>query len=155
MALSALHGETEQSPASRLLALVANFGGSGESEDHRRLKTFIAAHPRAVGLDPRVGAGSIEHRLPSGDTIDVLFRDGPAWIAVEAKSLVSNTLDIARGLFQCVKYRAVIDAVQTISGLPRDARAILAVEGSLPADLNLIKSTLGIDVVEKVRGYDG
>ena len=63
--------------------------------------------------------------LPSGDTIDVLFRNGLDWIAVEVKSSLSNSLDITRGLFQCVKYRAVIEAVQATRNLEQNARAIL------------------------------
>jgi hypothetical protein len=97
-----------------------------------------------------MGPGEIEFVLPSGDTIDVLFNDGSDWIAVKVKSLLSNALDITRGLFQCVKYRAVIEAVQATRALKQNARAILALEGPLPDDLVPIKNTLGVEVVERV-----
>lgn len=135
---------------SHLIAQVAASRAGGESEDHKRLKLYVAEHPESVGLDADVDPGEIEHPLPSGDTIDVLFQDGDDWVAVEVKSSLSNNLDIVRGLFQCVKYRAVIEAVQAIQNLDQNARAILVLEGTLPTDLIGVKNTLAVDVVEKV-----
>jgi len=147
---SALGIELKHSNFSDLIARVANFRATGESDDHKKLKAFVAAHPESVGLSAGIDAGEIEYALPSGDTIDVLFRDGADWIAVEVKSSLSNPLDIIRGLFQCVKYRAVVEAVQATRVLEQNARAILALEGALPADLVSIKNTLGVEVVEGV-----
>jgi hypothetical protein len=139
-----------QGDFSRLIAEVAAFRAGGESEEHKRLKFYVAAHPEAVGLGASVGAGRIEYSLPSGDTIDVFFQDQDDWVAVEVKSSLSNNLDIARGLFQCVKYRAVVEAVQATQDIDQNARAILVLEGSLPTDLIGVKNTLGVEVVERV-----
>lgn len=139
-----------KSDFSHLIAQVAAFRAGGESEEHKRLKLYVAAHPESVGLDADVDAGKVEHPLPSGDTVDVLFKDGADWVAVEVKSSISSNLDIARGLFQCVKYRAVIEAVQATQDLDQNARAILVLEGTLPTDLIGVKNTLAVEVVEKV-----
>ena len=135
---------------SALIAQVAAFRAGGESEDHKRLKFYIAAHPESVGLGASVDAGKTEYPLPSGDTVDVLFQDKGDWIAVEVKSSLSNNLDITRGLFQCVKYRAVIEAVQATQNLDQNARAILVLEGALPSELIGVKNTLGVEVIDKV-----
>lgn len=147
---SALGLELQPFDFSEMTKQAANFRASGESDDHKRLKAFVAAQPESVGLSAGIDAGEIEYALPSGDTIDVLFRDGADWIAVEVKSSLSNNADITRGLFQCVKYRAVVEAVQATRALQRNARAILALEGALPSNLVSIKNTLGVEVVEGV-----
>lgn len=129
---------------------MAAFRAGGESEEHKRLKLFVAAHPESIGLGRNVGTGEVEHPLPSGDTVDVLFQHNGDWVAVEVKSSLSNNLDVARGLFQCVKYRAVIEAVQATRNLDQNARAVLVLEGAFPADLIGVKNTLGVEVIEKV-----
>lgn len=103
-----------------------------------------------IGLDRKARRGEVEYLLPSGDTVDVLFQHKGDWIAVEVKSRISSNLDLARGLFQCVKYRAVIEAVQATQSLDQNARALLGLEGGLPADLIPVKNTLGVEVVENV-----
>ena len=125
-------------------------GGKGESEKHRSLKNFIAANPDAVGLK-MPPTNLIEFALPSGDLLDVSF-GGPAgkWVGVEVKSLISPHADIMRGLFQCVKYRAVMRAVQEAEGYFPSANAILALEGSLPSNLIKLKSILGLEIIENI-----
>lgn len=54
--------------------------------------------------------------------------------------------DLARGLFQCVKYTAVTEAVARTRLEEVDCRAILALGGALPADLEGIRSILEIEV---------
>lgn len=135
---------------SRLITQVAAFREGGESDAHKRLKLYVSAHPESVGLDRNVGKGEVEYLLPSGDTVDVLFQHKGEWIAVEVKASLSDRLDVARGLFQCVKYRAVIEAVQATRSLDQNARALLVLEGALPAELIPVKNTLGVEVVEAV-----
>lgn len=125
----------------------SNFRGGGESEDHQKLKNYIAEHPDVLRL-PATTEADTEFRLPSGDSLDVLFRSGEDWIAVEAKSAKSPLSDIVRGLFQCVKYQAVIKALQTTQGRTQSARVILVMEGAFPKQLELWKQVLGIEVVD-------
>ena len=46
----------------------------------------------------------------SGDSLDVLFFDSNRRIAVEVKGASAPVGEVIRGLFQCVKYEAVLDA---------------------------------------------
>ena len=94
--------------------------------------------------------GETEYSLPSGDRLDVLFRDKDDWIAVEVKPSISGLADITRGMFQCIKYRAVIEAYHATKFLPQNARAILVLEGSLPDEMIPLKNILGIEVIENV-----
>lgn len=125
-------------------------GHGGESEQHRTLKEFVAANPAAVGLSPWFGNGQIEAQLPSGDLVDVLFRRGTTWIPVEVKSIISVEADVVRGLFQCVKYSAVIEAWRGSVSEAADVRAILALGAALPPSLVPLRNALGVEVMENV-----
>ena len=90
--------------------------GSAESEAHQRLKGYVAKYPTSVGLKKSLAPGETEVVLPSGDKVDVLFRSARSCIAVEVKSRISNEADLKRGLFQCVKYRAILRACRSLEG---------------------------------------
>ena len=124
-----------------------------ESEAHKRFKNYIARHPEVlrdgdVRLKKSLAPGETEHKLPSGDIPDVLFQNARCRIAVEVKSRISNEDDLRRGLFQCVKYRAILRACRSLEGGTYEADALLAIEGSLPKELIPVKNTLGVKVFE-------
>lgn len=125
------------------------FGG-GESESHKRLKHYVATHPEVVGLSKGSDHGVNEEPLPSGDSLDVSFHGKKSWVAAEVKSIISSDADIARGLFQCVKYRAVMEAVQIATLQTRDVRSVLVLEGRLPPTLVALRNLLGVTVIEGV-----
>ena len=129
----------------------AKNGKGGESEHHRRFKEFIANNPQAIGLSPTLSAGKIEYVFPSADTIDVLFIDNTLKIGIEVKSSISNTSDILRGLFQCVKYKSLIEAEQIVCDDSPNSRVILALQGKFPNELSLVKSILGIEVIDEIQ----
>lgn len=135
---------------SDLLNAVPQRGGGGESENHRLLKEFVAVHPEAIGLPKGTPKGKPEYPLPSGDSLDVSFQGKDAWVGVEVKSALSDQSDIVRGLFQCVKYQAVMEAFQRASAIPQNSRTILVLEGKLPNRLLPLKNILGIEVVESI-----
>ncbi|MCS7466456.1 hypothetical protein NZK35_07360 [Stieleria sp. ICT_E10.1] len=128
----------------------ARSDGGGESEKHKKLKQAIAADPTLVGLPRSLGNGEVEFPLPSGDVVDVVFRRGNSWIAVEVKSSISDVADVTRGLFQCVKYDAVLKAWRSTQCELADIRVILALESPLPFELLDLKSALGTEVVDQV-----
>lgn len=148
--LKALSLEPVQEDFKPLLSEAERFKGGGEGSRHRLLKEFVAANPSAIGLTASTPHGETEHALPSGDFLDVSFRYGSNWIAAEVKSAISEEADIIRGLFQCVKYRAVMEAVQAAEARSVGARAILVLESSLPKSLVPLRNVLGIEVLEKV-----
>lgn len=148
--LSALQLKPIKSDFSAQVRKASSFGGSGESDEHKRLKEYVLNNPAVIGLSAHTPDGQTEFQLASGDSTDVYFQDKKDWIAVEVKSSISNDADLTRGLFQCIKYKAVLEAMQVSMGLPQNARSILALEGELPSVLVPLKNILGIEVVEKV-----
>lgn len=94
--------------------LTGKFRG-GEGKEHKELKEYICTHPEAIDLKKVVKAET-EHLLPSGDKLDVYFElvDG-THVAVEVKPSTSDDSDITRGIFQCVKYKAIMDALQLVT----------------------------------------
>jgi hypothetical protein len=130
--------------------------GAGESAAHKELKALIASAPTMLGLKTTILSTTVEHALPSGDSIDVLLKAPGLWIAVEVKTESAPSQEILRGLFQCVKYRVLLKAVAGVLGLEVDAEAVLALGGTLPPELLSIRNSLGITVMERVgRAGDG
>lgn len=132
----------------------AGFGG-GESEEHKALKTYVAKNPKVIGLGANTPMGTTEYLLPSGDSLDVSFNGKKVWVAAEVKSCISAEGDIVRGLFQCVKYRAVMEAVLLTQSQPQNARALLVLESKLPQSLISLRNMLGVEVVEDVSPKNG
>lgn len=122
-------------------------GGGGEGEQHKRLKDQVASNPMLVGL-PLIARATKEAALPSGDKIDVLFETTDRHVAVEIKSSISNDVDLTRGLFQCVKYRAVMEAERGFSGALHSVDALLVVGRCFPTALRALQNSLGVRVVE-------
>lgn len=122
----------------------------GESQAHKSLKEFIANNPDVLGLKKSCPHGQIEYDLHSGDSVDVVFEYKNQIIAVEVKSEISDNHDIRRGLYQCVKYQAVIEAMLATKGKPKNVRTILALGGNFPKSLTISKNTLGIEVFSKM-----
>jgi hypothetical protein len=83
--------------------------------------------------------------------LDVFFQHGNDSIAVEVKSSLSSEADIVRGIFQCVKYRALLEAQQAADGNAQSARAILALEAKLPSKFQALKNILGIELVDEIK----
>ena len=133
----------------------SHHGGPDESEAHKQLKKYIAQHPESVRLNKSLAPGETERKLQSGDIPDVLFQDQNRRIAVEVKSRISGKDDLRRGLFQCVKYRALLRACRSLDGETYEADALLAIEGVFPKELVPVRNTLGIWVESvEIKGND-
>ena len=132
----------------------AKYHGGVESPQHKALKKFVAENPDVVGLPDKAGPGEQEYAIPSGDSIDVFFFHESIRTAVEVKSRLSPVADIVRGLYQCIKYRAVLRASVAAEASDDAVDAILVLEDVLPDDLRKLRNTLDITVVESVRVPD-
>lgn len=123
----------------------------GESDAHKQLKSFLVHHPEKIGIKGVVRATN-EFTLLSGDRLDVYFeqKDGIR-VAVEVKSKISSDDDILRGIYQCVKYKAVLDAENFVHGNPSDTRVILVIEGKLSASNHSVANILKVEVIEEFR----
>jgi hypothetical protein len=129
------------------------FANGGESPQHRALKEHIANNPGVIGV-PGVPEVFPEYALPSLDKVDVLFKSTACWTAVEVKSVVSDSVpdDYKRGVYQVVKYAAILDAMRRDPKylMPDSIMTILVLESSLPPALGTLAATLRIKVFEKV-----
>jgi hypothetical protein len=122
------------------------FGGPPESEEHRRLKAYVARNPKRFGAPKGCKRGDMEKRLETCDEIDVWFMNPGEELAVEVKSIRSCDLDIQRGLFQCVKYRAVLEAQSRVARSSSKVRARIVSERELPPKLNRWAHVLEVEV---------
>jgi len=125
-------------------------GRGGEGPEHKLLKEFVSRNPSLVGLPNAAGIGKTEDPLPSGDVLDVSFRSRKLWVAVEVKSRISSEADITRGIFQCVKYQAILDAVLLSESKDQNARTVLVLESKLPSSLVALSNLLSVEVVDEV-----
>ena len=134
-----------------LVQRAASYRGSGEeSEAHRALKSFVAENPSAIGLRGRFDA-AVEHRLPSGDSVDVLLTSRNRRIAVEVKSHLSPIEDVVRGIFQCVKYQAVLEAQLRSTRQQGEAESILVLGRPLDPLLRPLVRSLAIPVADEIQ----
>jgi hypothetical protein len=124
--------------------------GTGEGEKHKQFKILISENPYLLGLKG-FNKGDTEHNFPSQDSIDVYFTNDNAVVGVEVKSETSNTNDILRGLFQCKKYEALIEAENCVNGIRKEIKVILALEKELPNELLPIKNILSVNVIDNIR----
>jgi hypothetical protein len=131
----------------------SSFGRGGESPEHKALKEYVRCHPAIVkaSLDWK---SFVEYPLPSFDTIDVFFRGRTACVAVEVKSVVSDRCkdDYHRGIYQTIKYRAVLEAMAKAGNkdVPASIRSVLVLQSSLPEEYRTLVATLQIEVIEKI-----
>jgi hypothetical protein len=133
-----------------LMSAATASSGIGEGEAHRRLKEFVAANPNCIDLPRSTTPGTIEYLLPSADAIDVLFVRNDERVAVEVKAANAGPVDILRGLFQCVKYAALLQAELAVRSESAHARAVLVLEGELPEVLEATRNTLGVTLFKGV-----
>ena len=153
--LKALELEPTPSDFSYFVSKATGRFGGDEGEDHKALKEYVARNPKVIGLGANTSTGITEYPLPSGDSLDVSFNGRKIWVAVEVKSSISAEGDIVRGLFQCVKYRAVMEAVLLTESRPQSARALLVLESKFPQSLISLRNMLGVEVVDGVSPKNG
>lgn len=122
--------------------------GGGEGKEHKKLKEYIAKNPEAIGIK-NVVFTEMEHDLPSGDRLDVYFelKNGNR-VAVEVKPSTAPDEDITRGIFQCVKYKAVMDALRTVEYGRYDNDTLLVVARPISEANKRLANDLGIEYRE-------
>lgn len=127
--------------------------GSGESLRHKNLKEYVRQHPEIVGADGD-WTSFVEYPLPTCDQIDVLFKSTSKCIAVEVKSSVSDSFpfDYERGLYQTIKYGALLKAMATTTGysIPSNIESVLVLESNLPGQYRGLATILNVRVIENI-----
>ena len=122
--------------------------GGGEGEEHKALKKYICQHPECLNYKDVVFAET-EHPLPSGDSLDVYFElsDGKH-VAIEVKPSIAPDQDICRGVFQCVKYNAVMDALRKIECKGYEIEVLLVTAGNFSSQNKALAEELDVKYVE-------
>lgn len=122
--------------------------GGGEGEEHKALKKYICQHPECLNYKDVVFAET-EHPLPSGDSLDVYFElsDGKH-VAIEVKPSIAPDQDICRGVFQCVKYNAVMDALRKIECKGYEIEVLLVAAGKFSSQNKVLAEELDVKYVE-------
>lgn len=109
-------------------------GGGGEGKYHKALRLWVEANPAAIRAGYRNARTDTEWLLDSADRVDAVYFNGKETIVLEVKSRISNRNDLYRGVFQCIKYRAVASAMDPRGG-DTPVTAFLVTEESLPGEI--------------------
>lgn len=112
------------------------YGAGGEGEAHRALRLWVLENPRAIRPSFADARTETEFGLDSGDRVDVAYHLPDRSVMLEVKSRISNIVDLHRGVFQCVKYRAVKQAMDVRSD-PL-VEAFLITEGKIPGEIKAL-----------------
>ena len=117
-------------------------GRGGEGPNHRALRLRVLRNPSLVRRELRPEATTTEVELLSGDRVDVVSIMKGRTVAIEVKSKDSDWNDLRRGVYQCVKYRAVMKA----QDIRRNANveSWLVTETPLPDELKNLARRLGV-----------
>ena len=128
-----------------------SFGSGGEGDSHKELKEYIFNNPHVIGIKEYTEKEK-EHILLSADRIDVWFKlsDG-ACVAVEIKSHISSEADVLRGIFQCVKYKAIMDAEDKAHQIEASNSSILVLGSALSEHNKYYSDMLGVTVIDNVK----
>ena len=123
-------------------------GRGGEGKEHKELKEYIKANPHKLGIH-HVTHSETEHVLPSGDRLDVYFelKDGKH-LAVEVKPSTAPEQDVARGIFQCVKYEATMKASRQLENESYAIQTYLVVAADITPTNQKIADELKVKVVK-------
>lgn len=121
-------------------AMLDRTGGTGEGDDHRHLKEYVANHPDVLGLEADI-VGTTEYEFIVGDRADVVFATGQeCWTIAEIKD--GQPGELVRGIYQLVKYRALL-AAEIGHGKPVEVDSVL-VAYNIPSKVSLFAAKFGI-----------
>ncbi|MFG1319224.1 hypothetical protein [Xanthobacter autotrophicus] len=112
------------------------YGRSGEGPHHKELRLWVCVNPALIHQKFADAVSETEVVLDSADRVDVLFKLKNHTVAIEVKSRDSNLADLRRGVYQCVKYRAVLEAMDIRQ--PGAVAAILVTETPLPGEIKAL-----------------
>lgn len=116
-------GTTDSGQALALPPLPSGY--SEESKEHKALKKWVSQHPSFFMQFGHFGPGQTEIQIRSGDRLDVHFENGHQRLAVEVKPSHASPAEFIRGIFQVVKYRAILRAEQQVKSAIPNASAVL------------------------------
>lgn len=131
-----------------------NWGGYPESEQHRTLKIWASLNPKFFSKFGKFRNGKTEELLRSGDSLDAYLHNDEVSLAVEVKASNAPDSEIFRGVFQCVKYRATLRAMQRADGVPPTAQAVLVTTKPMPHNATRLAKRLRVTVLRAPKGAE-
>ena len=117
------------------------FGRGGESEIHKNLKNYVLKNPKLFGFQ---ADGEPEFKIDSGDSIDVFFQNKTKVLAVEVKTIKSTKEDFKRGIYQCLKYKYILEKQLGYENDTRKVDTILVTNCNIPKETISLKNAHGI-----------
>ncbi len=117
----------------------------------RQLKKWVAQNPHVIKSKIPFKAGTTEWLFASSDRVDVMFEHVDGCAAVEVKAAEAADAELERGIYQCVKYQALLRAELKAEGKVPNGSAALITERDLPADLQNLADLLGVAVYAVAR----
>jgi len=118
-----------------------------ESKEHQALKRWVAKSPKLLNSSIPFQTGETDWLFASADRVDVLFAHDRGCVAVEVKPINANDADLERGVYQCVKYQALLRAELKTERKVPNGLAVLVTERQLPQTLANLANLLGIRVI--------
>lgn len=122
-------------------------GGAEESDEHQNLKKWAANNPRYFSNFGAFKVGRVEHDIRSGDRLDAYLENRGTCLAIEVKASNVPESELFRGVFQCVKYRATLRAMQLAEGEYPNAQAVLLTTRSIPSEVKRLAKRLRIEIL--------
>jgi hypothetical protein len=110
------------------------YGPGGEGPFHESLRLWVTDNPGAIKAAFTDASTETEVDLDSGDRVDVVYKMADRIVVLEVKSRISDEADLRRGVFQCVKYRAVRKAMDVRNDAVVDS--YLITETPLPGEIS-------------------
>lgn len=115
------------------------YGRHGEGPNHKALRLWVCANPGRIRRKFADATTKTEVILDSADRVDAVFNLKDQVIAIEVKSRDSNLIDLRRGVYQCIKHRAVLDAMDIRQA--DSVVAMLVTETELPGEIQALLRT--------------
>ena len=132
------------------LEVISVHGGGGEGKEHKAIKKFVYNNPESLGING-VNRKEREYPLPSGDRLDVYFETSDCRYAIEVKPFTSPDDDITRGIFQCVKYKAVMEAIRKIGYDKYAVKTLLVTASGLSERNKKLAEALNVPYTENYK----
>lgn len=129
---------------------VSAYGNGGEGKEHKTLKEYIHKHPESIGIKG-IKFSETEHDLLSGDKLDVFLDCKSIHYAIEVKPKTSPEGDIIRGVYQCVKYKAVMDAMRVADNGNYENKTLLVLGGEMPDSARQMANDLNVKYIENFK----
>jgi hypothetical protein len=103
-------------------------GKGGEGPYHKALRLWVKRYPAKINRTFTDARGETEVDLLSGDRVDAVYYCDDRTVVLEVKSRISSEVDLRRGVYQCIKYRAVTKAIDVRENAPVDAYLVTEID---------------------------